>query len=528
MIKKILKVLLVIILLFDNFIIVKAVSTTEFLPNKYDLRNVDGKSFVTPARNQGRAGSCWAFAAMASLESGIMKKNGGILIKNQEEKHKGIDFIDLSEEHMDRNHGYGYFPKKAGRYECAISYLNSRKGPYLEKGFPFGKINSDGTYESPNNKEVTDEKIPYFVQGIQFIEDIDVNTFTDNKTMLNKIKATKKAIMNYGAVSSNIYQAHDKNGTFPYTNDKYYNENTFAYYCDGKDGKYDNNSNHAISIIGWDDNFSKDNFKTKPKYNGAWICKEEQGSSFGDNGFYYVSYESACVTTTQYCFKDVVKAEEGFDGIVQNDKLGLTGFMENNFSSSKGKDTHFNVFTAKEDCKLKAVGFYSMGNSSRYKIYIIDNFKKFSKEFNGLKDFSNIGSKYLNTSGTTSNAGYSTINLTKPLNIKKGQQYAIGLWIDTSDNFNWMNINNGKNDYVFETKKDINPNSKKAVINSNETYVYDEEGMFNMDFEPCILVDTHTLVQASHSIKAFKNIGNLCLKGYYDKINNNKKIIDKD
>ncbi|WP_251860153.1 lectin like domain-containing protein [Clostridium sp. Marseille-Q2269] len=522
--KRVLGFLLVvsIMMLGNNFMVVNAIGYTENLPSNYDLRNVGGKSYVTPARNQGIAGSCWAFAAMSSLESAIMKKNGGVSIKNEEEKHKGVDFIDLSEDHMDRNHGYDYNAKEGGRYECAVSYLDSRKGPYLEKDFPFGKVNNDGTYESTPKKEVTNEKIPYFVQGIKFIENVDVHTFNSENIMLDKIAPIKKAIMNYGAVSTNIYQAHDGRKTFPYTNDKYYNDKTFAYYCDGNDGKYNKTANHAISIVGWDDNFSKENFKTKPKYNGAWICKEEQGTAFGDNGFYYVSYESVCVTTDQYCFKDVVKAEEGFDGIDQNETLGLTGFMGNDFSSSSGNDTYFNVFTAKEDCTLEAAGFYSMGNNSKYKLYVIDNFNNFAKEFDGSKEFSEIGNRYLNTSGSISSAGYSTINLDKPLTLKKGQKYAIGLWMDNSDSFNWMNINNIKNDYVFETKKDVNPGSKNAKINSNETYVYDEEGMFNMDGDTGILVDANTLVKASSSIPELKNIGNLCLKGYYNTDNGSK------
>ncbi|WP_392486271.1 C1 family peptidase [Haloimpatiens sp. FM7315] len=259
--KKLLSIILGSALLLNNLIVVKATETPLNLPSRYDLRNVEGKSYVTPARNQGRAGSCWAFAAMASLESAIMKKNGGVPIEKEEDKHKGIDFIDLSEDHMDRNNGFDYEPRQGGRYECAVSYLNSRKGPYLEQDFPFGKVNSDGTYEMPESKEVTEEKIPYYVQGVKFIENVDVHTFATKENMMDKIKDTKKAIMDFGAVSTNIYQSHDGKETFPYTDEKYYNEDTFAYYCDGLDGKYNKITNHAISIVGWDDDFSKDNFR---------------------------------------------------------------------------------------------------------------------------------------------------------------------------------------------------------------------------------------------------------------------------
>ena len=45
------------------------IQSTTSLPSSYDLRTL-GR--VTPVRNQGGCGSCWAFGTMASLESALM------------------------------------------------------------------------------------------------------------------------------------------------------------------------------------------------------------------------------------------------------------------------------------------------------------------------------------------------------------------------------------------------------------------------------------------------------------------------
>ncbi|GFS44135.1 dipeptidyl peptidase 1, partial [Trichonephila inaurata madagascariensis] len=41
----------------------------DSLPQEFDWRNVSGVNYVSPIRDQGGCGSCYAFSSMAMLES---------------------------------------------------------------------------------------------------------------------------------------------------------------------------------------------------------------------------------------------------------------------------------------------------------------------------------------------------------------------------------------------------------------------------------------------------------------------------
>ena len=71
----------------------QAALRADTYPESFDLRNVNGKSYVTPVKLQNPFGNCWGFAAIAAAETSIL---------GDSELGSGLDSetFDLSEKHL--------------------------------------------------------------------------------------------------------------------------------------------------------------------------------------------------------------------------------------------------------------------------------------------------------------------------------------------------------------------------------------------------------------------------------------------
>ena len=97
----------------------------------------------------------------------------------------------------------------------------------------------------------------------------------------------------------------------------YYNNTNGALYVDNDNLLV----NHSVSIIGWDDNYAKSNFKKQPPGPGAWIVRNSYGSDFGDHGLIYISYYDEKVYDAML---DITKADttKSYDNLYQYDYQG--------------------------------------------------------------------------------------------------------------------------------------------------------------------------------------------------------------
>mgnify|MGYP002756983223 CR=1 FL=1 len=323
------------------------------LPSKYDLRNYNR---VTPVKDQGPNGSCWAFATYGSAESVLMPT-----------------LHDFSEKHMRNTHGFDWAPDQGGTSAVAAAYLSRWSGPVDESRDPYSPYD----FRSPLNLPTSME-----LKEVLYIPDVRNNNDRDR---------LKRALMDYGAayttISGNEYFTNFRNMS-------HYN-NGYGY------------QNHAVTIVGWDDSYSRYNFGITPPGDGAWIVKNSWGRNWGNaGGYYYVSYYDAHCSKGNAIF--VLKNKESQKSIWYHDPLGMTQ------SIGSGNTGWFaNVFgPVNSNQKIDEVGFFVPSNNASYEIYINTN-------FGGNSGFNN---RVKVASGTLTYAGYTTVKF-NPLNIPAGAYF---------------------------------------------------------------------------------------------------------
>ena len=279
-----------------TFETVKGISDTVY--SSLDL------NIVSSVKNQGNTNACWAFSGAALIETAAMKE--------------GFSEIDLSERHINMMStynaylnnkvnisGYNRNANDGGNYSYVASYIFRGDGAILESDFPY--ILPWSSNYAPIDKSSMPSKKPVFS-----VDDY-LSDYTSSTCTSDRIEEIKSYVREYGAVGATI---NSSNGWTSL--DQHYFINTRSDYTD-----------HAITIVGYDDRISKDNFAYASK-DGAFIVKNSWGEEFGDNGYFYISYDDLRICRNITGFKGISVNE--YDHVYNaSDTLANTSFYSPNY-----------------------------------------------------------------------------------------------------------------------------------------------------------------------------------------------------
>lgn len=361
-----------------------------------------GSSYVSPyvaanARNQGSWGVCWSFGATAAIEANIVKKASDFSSGNYT-----ADTIDLSERHMawfshntystdktDTSYGDGVknnTPKKAytgGNREQVMAYLARSSGVEQEQEAPYDTTNAmQGLLEEQRYSSVAQLHDAHLMGG-----------YTPDTEHIDIVKAM---IQSYGAAMISYYS--DSN----YKTDE--NGETNYYQSSSK------STNHAVCVVGWDDNYAASSFKETPPGDGAWLLRNSWGAGWGSEGYFWLSYYDTSINSIA-----------AFD-MTDTDGYGRTyqytgGADIQWMSTGAGSSTAANVYCARGDEELKSVGLITASPSMNIDVTVYVSDTPMSSPAEGTKS----GSGSVSDTGM---AGFHVVDLDTPVSLKEGQYFS--------------------------------------------------------------------------------------------------------
>ena len=542
------------------------------MPSKFDLRD---KGVVTPVKFQNPWGTCWGFASIAAAETNILSDTG----KTYKETK-----LDLSEKHLawfSLNHisdpnnsqnGEGHYSTydQIDKYPWAClgdgaegfyatTMFASGIGPVYEKDYPYTnkggvinwrKVNEDGSVDTKAALECPGEGYERYCYTDMSEEYGDKTSWAidDSERFKQKFELEESCMLptpakknedgsysynKYGtlAIKSQLLKGNavqigffadvskpDQKGEA-----KYLNNNTWAHYT------YEPlTPNHSVCIVGYDDNYSKDNFNSehKPPKNGAWIVKNSWGSALnkfpnkgkgnwgvvddnGNNtGYFYLSYYDQTLERPEtFDFYTGDKAsKESYHYVDEYD------FMPVYFVGNKtvNEDVRMmNVFTAEADEMLRAVSCQTatQGCAVTYRVYLMDD----------GQSLADVTEPETTQMATYEWGGYHREDLEEPVKVKAGQRYAVEIEVVTPSGKHEMAVakSYGEGSLNDEGK---NPTGDRGyvvgVINEGESILCTEDEDGNRSFEDLTEV-VKKLDAEDGGIYAYDNFA---IKGYANPI----------
>ncbi|MBQ1631868.1 MAG: hypothetical protein II049_03520, partial [Clostridia bacterium] len=382
----------------------------DTLPSSYDSRNYN---YVTSVKNQNPYGSCWAHAAMASVESYMIKH--GVEVGNT--GSAATTSLNLSE-----------------TQHCFFNYSSAYDAEGMLTGDKTTLLGSDGCLDSGGNGEMSAYTLQRWAGAAS--ESVTALAYSKASTVASSglssqyayasnvshvqnsewipakdIEGVKRAIMEYGAGNISYY-AGSGNYTYNCTIDTTSQESSSHKWA-----------NHAITIVGWDDSIAVSNFKpNKPTNPGAWLCKNSWGTGYFNNGYMYISYEDTSVLEGYIYFYDA-EPIDNYDHNYQYDGTCNVVCYGKGWPSSEDYYVGFanntkvaNVFTANGSELLEAVALCNWDEALSYTVEIYKN---------PTTGNPSSGTLMTSQSGMLTYSGYYTIKLDHPVTLAAGDTFSV-------------------------------------------------------------------------------------------------------
>ena len=204
------------------------------LPSSWNWCDQGG---CTPIKNQGSCGSCWAFGTVGPLESNILIKDG------MEEDLSEQYLVSCNTDYWGCTGGWwahDYHKWKYSPPETEAGAVPESEFPYVAYEAPCG-----GPYSHPWK--------------------IDDWAYIGDEYGTPSVDAIKQAIMDYGPVAAAVHVG-----------------SAFQAYTGGVfNSDEPGDVNHAIVLVGWDDNQGT---------NGVWILRNSWSSGWGESGYMRIEY----------------------------------------------------------------------------------------------------------------------------------------------------------------------------------------------------------------------------------------------